>query len=93
MNREDTRLPLKKFEDMITKRFNKSNLTEEAQKVYESILETKQHLGDPVSLVNEMFSKFENKDHTDLLLFSERLKAIDQELDLCIAAKMAMLIV
>lgn len=62
------------------------------------------HLGEPLNLINIMFENFERPElrgppqnltgYThDFLLFTEKIKAIGQELDLAIAARLAKLLV
>jgi hypothetical protein len=62
------------------------------------------HIGNPIELINMMFEKFESPDEItteniranythDLLLFIQKLRAIDQEFDLCIAARLAKIII
>ena len=61
-------------------------------------------MGEPLELVNKMFEYFERSElrgppqnltgYThDFLLFTEKIKAIGQELDLAIAARIAKLLV
>jgi nitric oxide synthase oxygenase domain/subunit len=41
------------------KQFDFKNLNEKAQAVYESIVKEKMHIGDPHTMINMMFERFE----------------------------------
>jgi flagellin-specific chaperone FliS len=88
----------------MNKEFDFKHLNEKAQKVYQNIVNDKMHIGNPIELINMMFEKFESPDQItseniranythDLLLFIQKLRAIDQEFDLCIAARLAKIII
>jgi hypothetical protein len=62
------------------------------------------HLGDPMTLLDLMFGKFERpscKDDVasitgythDFLLFTEKLKALDEELDIAVSARISKILV
>lgn len=72
----------------MNKEFNYKNLNEKAQKVYQTIINDKIHIGNPHELINMMFEKFESVEYVnsdniranythDLLLFIQKLRAID----------------
>jgi hypothetical protein len=46
--RDDTRLPLERFDQEMNKEFDLKHLNEKAQKVYQSIVDDKMHIGNPI---------------------------------------------
>jgi hypothetical protein len=46
----------------MVKQFDKANLSQEAQKVYDDIISEQMHLGEPLDLVHKMFESFERSE-------------------------------
>lgn len=62
------------------------------------------HLGDPLKLIDVIFEQYEKPEHRDksgsmsnyvhdFMIFTEKLKAINNELDLAIAARFAKVLI
>ena len=93
MTKKDSRLPLDKFEESLKTEFDPQLLSTPQKVCYDDIVQNRSKLVEnPYDLVEKAFSKLSPTRNDDAGLYNEKLKSLDDELDNCVAAKLAKLL-